>query len=259
VLPPRPRCRLPDGRLVDLNIVGVDMAFDLAVMQLLPDAVRPVAWLEGASPPVGRIVLPVGPDGRPLSVGVVSVAVRKLDGPQEPKYDLPLRTKADRPGIFGTVVDGKYIVANIRGLARDVGILPGDRLFSIAGHRVTSDEDVAKAVDEKQSGDIVPVVVVRDGRALSFELPLLPAVKVGAWNRTWRCDDFPVALEYSPPVGTAACGGPIVDTAGRVVGVTVGQTTDATGWAIPADEVRKIVNDAKKGILAPWVERGASD
>jgi membrane-associated protease RseP (regulator of RpoE activity) len=234
-------------------------------MQIPPESVRPVAWLEGASPPVGRIVLPIGPDGRPLNVGVVSVAVRKLVDPQEPNYEAPLRIKADRPPLGGTVKDGKYIVGWVRGLAKAAGILPGDRLFSIAGHRITSEDDVArpddvaKSVGEKQSGDIVPVVVVRGWQALSFELPLLPAVKVGAWNRTWRCDDFPIALEYAPPVGTAACGGPIVDTSGRVVGVTVGQTTDATGWAIPADEVQRIVDDAKEGKLASWIERGASD
>ncbi len=254
VLPPRPQCRLPDGRVMKLNIVGIDMAFDLAVMQVPRASVRPIAWLESDSPPVGRIVLPVGPDGRPLSVGVVSVAVRELADPQEPNYDLPLRMKADRPPIYRIANNGEYVIDYLRGLPRAVGILPGDRLHSVAGRRIASDEDVAKAVEGKQSGDVVPVVVVRNAKGLSFELPLLPAVKVGAWNRTWRCDDFPVALEYSPPVGTAECGGPVVDTSGRVVGVTVGQTTDATGWAIPPAEVQRIVDDAKAGKLVQWPE-----
>ena len=256
VLPSRPRCRLPDGRIVDLNVIGIDMAFDLAVMRIPPESIRPVDWLEGDSPPVGRIVLPVGPGGRPLSVGVVSVAVRQLDDPQQPKYDLPLRMKAEMPAIHDTLRKnkGEYTVTGVNGLARDAGIMPGDRLISIAAHRVAAEEDVARSVDGKQSGDIVPVVVVRDGKTLTLELPLLPAVEIGAWNRTWRCDDFPIALEYSPPAGTAECGGPIVDLSGRVVGVTVGQTNSANGWAIPADSVRRIVNNAKGGKIAPWTK-----
>jgi hypothetical protein len=127
-------------------------------------------------------------------------------------------------------------------------------LMSIAEHRVMADEDIAKSVAEKQSGDIVPVVVVRDGKALSFELPLVPAVEVGGWSRTWRCDDFPMALEYSPPAGTSECGGSIIDRSGRVVGITVGQTNPANGWAIPADSVWRIIEDAKRGQLAPWTE-----
>lgn len=255
VLPPVPRCRLPDNRIVDLNIIGIDMAFDLAVVRLPPESVRPVAWSQGESPPVGRIVLTVGPEGRALSVGVVSVALRQVDNHQEPRYDLPLRLKADRPPIYGQVADGKYVANAVLGLAKSSGILPGDRLHSVAGRRIALDEDVAKAVDGKLSGDVVPVVVVRDGKAFSFDLPLLPAVKVGAWNRTWRHDDFPIAFEYSPPVATTECGGPIVDRSGRVVGVTVGQTTDACGWAIPADKVRRIVDDARKGELMQWPQR----
>lgn len=255
VLPPRPHCRLPDGRNIEMEIIGVDMAYDLAVVRLPPESVRPVAWSQGASPPVGRIILPVGPDGRALSVGIISVALRHLEHSQQPSYDLPLRIKADRPPMFGIANDGEYVIDGLRGLPKSVGILPGDRLHSVAARRIASDEDVAKAVEGRLSGDVVPVVVVRDGKALSFELPLLPAVKGGSWNRTWRCDDFPIALEYSPPVATTECGGPIVDRSGRVVGVTVGQTTDACGWAIPADEVRLIVDDARKGELMPWPQR----
>src|SRR5262245_40728359 len=92
-------------------------------------------------------------------------------------------------------------------------------------------------------------------KTLAFALPLLPAVEIGSWNRTWRCDDFPIALEYSPPVETTECGGPIVDRSGRVVGITVGQSNPANGWAIPAEPIQRLINEAKSGKLERWPER----
>ena len=120
--------------------------------------------------------------------------------------------------------------------------------------------DVARSVSEKRSGDVVPVVLVRDGRTITLDLPLLPEVRhkdttPSASYATWRQDDFPTALEYSPPVATTECGGPLVDLSGRVVGVTVGSAAKHAGWAIPAEAVRRVVDDAKRGKLAPWPTR----
>lgn len=256
-LPSLPRCRLPNGRVVEAAIVGADKSFDLAVLRIPPESVRPIAWLERDSPSVGRIILPVGSKGQPLSIGIVSVAVRHLVNPRQPGYDLPLRVKAERPSIFGAIDEqqGEFVVRTVFGPAKVAGILPNDRLISIAGQHITSDDDAAKAVDEKQSGDLVSLVISRDKKAFAFEVPLLPAVEIGSWNRTWRCDDFPIALEYSPPVETTECGGPIIDLSGRVVGITVGQSNPANGWAIPADPVKRIIHMAKDRKLERWPER----
>jgi serine protease Do len=131
------------------------------------------------------------------------------------------------------------------GLGKVVGINPGDRLVSIAGHQIAVEDDIAKSVSDKRSGDVVSVVLLRGDKTMTIELPLLPEVPNNAWNGTWRSDDYPIALEYSPPVRTTQCGGPLVDLSGRMVGVTVGRIANATGWAIPANSVQKIVGDAK--------------
>jgi serine protease Do len=261
-IPLRPECRLPDGTTVDVTVVGVDKPFDLAVIRIPPKSIRPVLWADRDSPPAGRIVAAVGPDGRPLKVGVVSVATRKLADAEAPTYDLPLRIKVDKPEIVGepSKVGSGYKVLRASGLAKVVGIEPGDRLVSIAGRQIAADQDLAESVSDKRSGDVVSVVLIRGGKTMTLQLPLLPEVlnketTPSASYATWRLDDFPIALEYSPPVTTTECGGPLVDLSGRVIGITVGRSESHAGWAIPADEVQRLVVDAKNGKLSMWPAR----
>jgi len=257
VLPPQPQCRLPDGSIADVTVVGVDRPFDLAVIRIPAKSIRPILWADRDSLPAGTIVAAVGSGGFPLKVGVVSVATRKLADAKAPAYDLPLRVKVDTSWVY--VEPSKngsgYTILMAYGLAKSVGIRPGDRLVSIAGQPVASDDDIAKSIADKRSGDVASVGLIREGKAMTLELPLLPQVSINAQNATWRSDDYPIALEYSPPVRTTECGGPLVDVSGRVVGVTVGRMNTHAGWAIPIESVRKIVADAKIMKLSPWPVR----
>jgi S1-C subfamily serine protease len=256
-LPPRPRCRLPDGSIAELTIAGVDKSFDLAVVRVSPKSIRPVQWADRDSLPAGMVVAAAGPDGQPLTVGVVSVATRKLADAEIPTYELPLRVKVDSSWVFGkpSKSGSGFAVLMAYGLAKVVGVKPGDRLVSVAGHPIAAEGDVATAISEKRSGDVVSVVLDRDGKTMTLELPLLPEVSINATNATWRSDDYPIALEYSPPVRTTECGGPLVDLSGRVVGITVGRANTHAGWAIPADSVRRVLEDAKAGKLMAWPAR----
>ena len=94
------------------------------------------------------------------------------------------------------------------------------------------------------------VLVQRDEKSFTLQLPLWPEVKM--YEQTFRCDDFPIALEYSPPVENTMCGGPLVNLNGEALGVTIGRTAHYAGWAIPAAQILQNVADAKSGKLAGW-------
>ena len=100
-LPGEPTCRLPDGKVVSARVVGVDPAFDLALLSVPATDLTPVQWADDFNPPVGTLLAAVGTEELPLAVGVVSVPRRDLDAPDRPATTLPLRIAAGRPEIFG--------------------------------------------------------------------------------------------------------------------------------------------------------------
>ena len=252
-LPLKPQCRLPDGTVVDAHVLGVDKPFDLAFLQIPPNSVHRVIWADRDDVPAGTVVAAVGLDGELLMVGIVSVATRDLADVAVPAYNLPLRVKAGSPDVYGEPSQaGGLSLKVVRGHARDAGLLPGDQLVSIAGRKIATRDDLAASVSNNLSGDVVPVTYVRNGEASTLHLPL----HAGATSSIakYRADDFPTALEYSPPVRFTASGGPLIDLAGRVIGITVGPSAEHAGWAIPADCVRRLIAAAKRGELTTWPE-----
>lgn len=256
ILPPQPKCRLSDGSIVAVDVMGADKAFDLAVLRLPEKAHRPVAWTSRIAPVApGTVTVAVGAHGGILSLGIVSAGPRRLSQANHPVYDLPLRVKAAAPGLSGHVSQaGAFVLDSIDDLAAAAGLKPADRLISIAGHRIAAQADVPEAVRNRASGDLVEVVFVSGAETLTTRLPL--RADAGVWGGTFRSDHFPVALEYSPAVLIDQCGGPLVDLDGKLIGLTVGSPAVHAGWGIPVTEVLRLAADAKAGRLEPWGQGG---
>jgi serine protease Do len=253
VLPPKPQCRMPDGSVVSINLIGVDKALDLAILRLPMRNVHPVSWTSRAEPVrAGTVSAALGVSGSVLSWGIVSVDTQALTNIDRPTYDLPLRVKAAAPEVAGHVseIDGHYVLDSVDGLAETAGLSRGDRLVSVEGHEIGTENDLSASVSKRFSGDTVDVVFIREARTMIIQLPL--AADPGIWKGTFRSDDFPVAFEYSPPVRNNQCGGPLVDLKGQVIGVTVGNLAPHAGWAIPIETVHQLLVDARAGTLSPW-------
>ncbi|NQT17950.1 MAG: trypsin-like peptidase domain-containing protein, partial [Planctomycetes bacterium] len=134
-LPSAPACRLSDRRVVSARVVGVEPAFDLALLKLPATDLKPIEWSEDLDPPVGTMLAAVGLQELPLAVGVLSVPRYEMANPQVQTDSLPLQVAAFRPGVDGTArEDGVYTVWRACGLAWSAGIRPKDVLKSVDGH-----------------------------------------------------------------------------------------------------------------------------
>ena len=231
-LPGQPMCRLPDGKIVSARVVGVDPAFDLALLLVPVTDLKPVRWARDFNPPVGTLLAAVGTE-QPLAVGVVSVPRRDLGAPVRPTDTLPLRLPAGRPGIvggprpmsgyslsaaFGLPRAIGYRVGGVFGLAYSAGVRSDDLLYRVNGRRILTEADLMEAVSHQWTGDVVPVRLERAGRMMDLHLPLAPETLC---DTNYRADGFPTVIECAVPFYSYECGGPIVDLTGRAIGITI--------------------------------------
>jgi serine protease Do len=242
-LPADPRCRLADLRVVAAQVVGMEPAFDLALLKVQVTDLPAVRWAEKPPPVAGTMVAAVGMPEIPLAIGIVSVPQRNLPGPFPVRIS---RRAATRPAVSGKPTTEGFLVESVWGDACDAGIQPGSMILTIAGREVRTDQDLLDVCRGHVEGERVSVSLLRhDHRQdLILKLAAEPKPFVG----------FPTLFEYDAPLAHDKCGGPVVDLAGDAVGITLHR--DQYGcMAIPGDCVKQLLPVLKSGGLSDkWIK-----
>jgi S1-C subfamily serine protease len=57
-----------------------------------------------------------------------------------------------------------------------------------------------------------------------------------------RRDSFPSAIQHDSVLSPSLCGGPVVDLAGKVVGINIARADRIATYATPADVVKKVLD-----------------
>ena len=184
------RCRLADGRVLAAQVVGIDPAYDLALLRLPASGLRPVAWAASGEPSVGTLVAVAGPGPLPVKIGNRELAAPALVGTlREARSHAGRSLPAMPPAVLGSGVPGRgYWVEYVEGNAAAAGIRPGDLLVSVAGVPIRSHEDVRRCVQGQRGGSQVPVQLLREGKMHRLTLTLkteAPSVRLIA-HRTDR-------------------------------------------------------------------------
>ena len=90
---------------------------------------------------------------------------------------------------------------------------------------------------------------MRGGEKVALQLSLQ-----ASQGASYRKDGFPTVFETDLPVFPYECGGPVVDLAGGVVGITIARVDVPGALVLPGDSVQKLLPDLKSGKLAGnWV------
>ena len=98
-------------------------------------------------------------------------------------------------------------------------------ILTIAGRDIRDAEDLLYCVKGRVEGEQVPVGLLRGGQRQDLILSLAAEIKPFA--------GFPTFFEHDMPLTPDECGGPVVDLAGEVVGVTL-YSGDYGCMAIPS-------------------------
>ena len=270
------RCRLADGRVLAAEVVGIDPAYDLALLRVPASGLRPVAWAASGELSVGTLAAVAGPGPLPVKIGNVSLPLQVSSGPFQSTVARRPVMPAMPPAVLGSGVPGRgYWVEHVEGNAEAAGIRPGDLLVSIAGVPVRSHEDVVRCALGQRGGSQVPVELLRGGKmhhltlALKTEAPTEgdygrhhvrpPAPWLGVQDylsrhhvsgrdpKTKRFFGPPAAIPVAAPVMPDECGGPLIGVDGKVFGWVCDRAAPTFALVIPADRVVERLKDLKQG------------
>ncbi len=240
-------CRLNGGREYDARVVGISADHDLALLRIEADDLTPVPWRETDGLKLGDLVATPGPEG-PLAVGVISVKPRRIP-PRSGMLGIQMGTPDDDGVPIDLVFEGSG--------AEDAGLRVGDVVTHIDDERVTSREELGDAVRNRRAGDTITVRYLRNGQSRQTEAQLRANIagmgpsRDDLMNRmggelSVRAAGFPLALQHDTVISPSQAGGPLVDLDGRVVGLNIARAGRTTTYALPASEVKSVIEKLKE-------------
>ena len=142
---------------------------------------------------------------------------------------------------------------NDNSAAQRAGLKEEDRIKSIDSVEMTSMQQIIDTIGQHSPGDTVAVLIQRGDEELSLSATLGkpaagtdPQDQWGGGPFSERRDGFPEVIMHDTIVPPDQCGGPLVDTDGKVVGINIARALRVTTYAVPWDKVLRLVDELKK-------------
>ncbi|MGJ8655844.1 MAG: S1C family serine protease [Akkermansiaceae bacterium] len=244
-------------RYAKVTLLASDIEWDLAILKIDAKNLTPVEWASPTDIEQGTWVVTNGSSSksrRRVNVGIISAHAREIQGDLPVMLGVGLLEKDDESGIEITNV------AKDSG-AEAAGILKGDIIKKFDGLEVTKREQIIDIIREKQPGDFVEVEFLRADKTLKQKMELKPRKEVQGeakkvQNRndqmsgdfSERRNSFPMALQHDIDQNSRQMGGPLLNLAGKAVGINIARANRAESFAIPAKEAQKVYQEMLKTI-----------
>ena len=240
-------CLIPGRRQdqkLEATIVAADPALDLTILKIDATGLPPIAWADNA-PPVGSWLVTPGldPDNDPVSIGVVSVAARKISPPE---------------GALGITVPVRDSEARIEDVvpnnsADKAGLKVGDVILQVNGKAITDKENLIATIKSHMPGEKIELLVKRGSEELKLSATLGSRMQLFHGDRaefqnnlggplSERRAGFSMAIQHDSVLRPADCGGPIVDLDGKAVGLNIARAGRVESYALPAAVVRESID-----------------
>lgn len=259
-------CLLPGRRQnekLEATIVASDAALDLTILKIDAKGLLPITWAQNA-PSVGSWLATPGldPDNDPVSIGVVSVAARKISAPEGAlgiTVPAPVR---DTEARIEDIVPGNA--------ADKAGLKAGDVILQVNGKEITDKDHLVKTIKSYMPGEKIELLVKRGSEELKLTATLGSRMQLFHGDRaefqnnlggplSERRAGFSMAIQHDSVLKPADCGGPIVDLDGKAVGLNIARAGRVESYALPAALVRESVDKLLQTHLtsAPAAEKPA--
>ena len=144
--------------------------------------------------------------------------------------------------------------------AWDAGLKPGDLIVAINGRQESTTLDVKQTLGGIYSGERVRLTIVRAGsqmevdagiRDMNLVLESENDAKVNG-PRSERLSGFERVIQHDTVLDPDECGGPVLDSSGRAVGLNIARAGRVVSYALPASlvipEMVSMLQEARESI-----------
>ncbi len=234
-------CKTHDGRTLAARVAHVDMAQDLALLEL-DEQLDKISLETDSTVSLGSWLITPGLKGRPISIGVSSVASRVI---------------ARVPGVLGVQIASNDTGATIdkvfpKSGAANAGLRERDVIVKVMSVEVSSLEEVKNVLAKHRPGEVIQATVLRDGQPVDFDILLGVPEDIffaddqfgsGKLNGelSLRRNDFPDAIQHDSVLQPEDCGGPVTDLSGHVVGINIARADRVATYALPIKVVKEVL------------------
>ena len=229
------------------EVVQVFKKYDLALVRIEKEAFKPAQFsTEKTELPLGTFVASVGHQSQPEAIGLISVKTRQFEAAK---------------GFLGIQLEdleGKGII--IRGVAprspaSRAGLKARDLILKLEGKKYDELPKLIKAVGSYAPEATVKMLVQRDGKKVTInaklgERPINEGARTARMNQmgselSETRTGFPLALQHDCPIEPDACGGPIVNLDGDVIGINIARAGRIKSYALPNEVILKLLSETK--------------
>lgn len=243
------RVRLADDRLYPARVAAVRRGNDLALLHVAIEEPLKAVEFDDRIPPIASFLVSPNRTGRPIGIGVVGTRPR----PVADEGRLGVKLSPD--------TQGRALVSDVepRSGAERAGIRAGDLIVGINGRRDQSQFSVRESLLELFPGESVQLTIMRptdseemerlemNARIMEYALMMESDSDIRVNGpRNARLSGFDNVIQHDTVLNVDECGGPLLDSHGRVVGINIARAGRVVSYAIPSS----LVQSELSGMLA---------
>ncbi len=232
--------RMADDRLLTARVAAVRRGSDLALLHVdssataSPGSFQALAWASDV-PPVGSFLISPGRGGRTVELGVVSVLAR----PVAHQGKLGIYLEDDSNG------HARIFKVHPESGAAQAGLELDDRIVAIDGKSKLSASSCVETLGSLYAGESVRLTIDRSGSTMEVDAMIREYnvmqetendSKVNG-PRNKRLSGFERAIQHDTVLEPDECGGPVLDSQGRAIGLNIARAGRVVSYALPASLV----------------------
>ena len=246
-------CAFADDREFAATLVATDTSYDMALLKIeAKDLVAIEVADKSSEVDAGQIVVSCDPDGKVMSMGLVTAKPRRFSLRQQ-------RSSQSNRGFLGVVcrsTDEGLVVRTVseRSGADRAGLERRDVIQTIAGQKVSTTNELVEILKGYKANQTIQLSVNRGDDSINIEAILGKRPNAGN-ERTdkWgggpfsdRRAGFPVVIPHDSVIKPQQCGGPLLNSDGEVIGLNIARAIRVATYAVPIQEVKKFVDQNQR-------------